>query len=109
MTVAATTELEAINIMMAAIGESPINTLTGTLPADVVMAQSTLTEISKEVQSEGWSFNTEIDVTLTRDASNQIALSQDILRIDPNIHQHPTIDAIQRGFCLLYTSDAADE
>ena len=100
MTVAATTELEAINNMLAAIGEAPVNSLIGTLPVDVKLAQSTLTEFNKEIQSEGWSFNTEIDVTLTRDASNQIALSQDILRIDPNIHQHPTIDAIQRGLKL---------
>ena len=100
MTVAATTELESINIMLAAIGEAPINSLTGTLPVDARLAQSTLTEVNKEVQSEGWSFNTEIDVTLTRDASKQIALSTDVLRVDPNIHQHPTIDAIQRGLKL---------
>jgi hypothetical protein len=100
MTVAATTELQAINIMMAAIGETPINTLTGTLPADVVIAQSTLTEVNKDVQSEGWSFNTEIDVTLTRDGSNHINLPTDILRVDANIHQHPTIDPIQRGLKL---------
>ena len=100
MTVAATTELQAINIMMAAIGETPINTLTGTLPADVVIAQSTLTEVNKDVQSEGWSFNTEIDVTLTRDGSNHINLPKDILRVDANIHQHPTIDPIQRGLKL---------
>ena len=101
MTVAATTELEAINIMLAAIGEAPVNTLTGTLPVDVRLAQSTLTEVNKEVQSEGWSFNTEIDVTQQRDSSTQqINLSTDILRIDPNIHQHPTIDAIQRGLKL---------
>ena len=100
MTVAATTKLQAINIMMAAIGETPVNTLTGTLPADVVIAQSTLTEINKDVQSEGWSFNTEIDVTLTRDGSNHINLPKDILRVDANIHQHPTIDPIQRGLKL---------
>ena len=35
MTVAATTELESINIMLAAIGEAPVNSLTGTLPVDV--------------------------------------------------------------------------
>ena len=101
MSVAATTELEAINIMLAAIGEAPVNTLTGTLPVDVRLAQSTLTEVNKEVQSEGWSFNTEIDVTQQRDNSTQqINLSTDILRIDPNIHQHPNIDAIQRGLKL---------
>ena len=43
------------------------------------------------------SFNTEIDVTLTRNASNQINIPTDVLRIDANIHQHPTIDPIQRG------------
>ena len=95
MAVAATTELESINIMLAAIGEAPINSLTGTLPVDARLAQSTLTEVSKEVQSEGWSFNTEIDVTLTRDVSNHISLSTDVLRVDPNIHQQPTIDALQ--------------
>ena len=100
MSVAATTELESINIMLAAIGEAPVNSLTGTVPVDVRLAQSTLTETNKEVQSEGWSFNTEIDVTLVRDASKQVALSTDVLRIDPNIHQHTDIDAIQRGLKL---------
>jgi hypothetical protein len=100
MAVAATTELEAINIMLAAIGEAPVNTLTGTLPVDVAIAQSTLVEINKAVQAEGWSFNTEIDVTLTRNAANQIVLPTNVLRVDANIHQHPTIDPIQRGLKL---------
>ena len=100
MAVAATTELEAINIMLAAIGEAPVNSLTGLLPVDARTAQNTLTEVNKEVQSEGWSFNTEIDVTLTRDGSNQINLPINVLRVDPNIHQHPTIDPIQRGLKL---------
>ena len=97
MAVAATTELEAVNIMLAAIGEAPINSLIGTLPVDARIAQSTLTEVNKSVQSEGWSFNTEIDVTLTRNVSNQINIPTDVLRVDANIHQHPTIDPIQRG------------
>ena len=100
MAVAATTELEAINIMLAAIGEAPVNTLTGLLPVDVKIAQSTLVEINKSVQAEGWSFNTEIDVTLTRNASKQIILPVNVLRIDANIHQHPDIDPIQRGLKL---------
>ena len=100
MAVAATTELEAINIMLSAIGEAPISRLTGTLPVDAKIAQSTLNEINKKVQMEGWSFNTEIDVTLTRDGSNQISLPIDALRVDPNIHQHTTVDAIQRGLKL---------
>ena len=97
MAVAATTELECINIMLAAIGEAPINTLTGTLPVDAVTAQKTLAEINKDVQNEGWSFNQEFNVKLTRDGSNQIALGTDILKVDANVFDHPTIDVIQRG------------
>jgi hypothetical protein len=100
MAVAETTELECINIMLAAIGEAPINSLLGTLPVDARIAQSTLTEVNKSVQSEGWSFNTETDVTLTRDGSNHVNLPADVLRVDANIHQHPTIDPIQRGLKL---------
>ena len=97
MAVAATTELECINIMLAAIGEAPINTLTGTLPVDAVTAQRTLAEINKDVQNEGWSFNQEFNVKLTRDGSNQIALGTDMLKVDANVFDHPTIDVIQRG------------
>jgi|TARA_Y100000052_G_scaffold11599_1_gene11453 hypothetical protein len=100
MTVAATTELECINIMLAAIGEAPVNSLTGTVPVDVRIAQSTLTEVNKQVQAEGWSFNTEIDVTLTRNASNNIVLGTDVLRVDAQTHDHPSIDPIQRGLKL---------
>ena len=100
MTVAATTELECINIMLAAIGEAPVSSLTGTVPVDVRIAQSTLTEVNKQVQAEGWSFNTEIDVTLTRNASNNIVLGTDVLRVDAQTHDHPSINPIQRGLKL---------
>ena len=100
MAVAATTELECINVMLASIGEAPINSLVGTLPVDARIGQSTLTEVNKSVQSEGWSFNTETDVTLTRDGSNHVNLPINVLRVDANIHQHPTIDPIQRGLKL---------
>ena len=93
----ATTELEAVNVMLAAIGEAPINSLTGTLPVDARIAQTTLNETNKDVQSEGWHFNTEIDVVLTRDASNQVALATNVLRVDPSIYQHPSVDAVQIG------------
>ena len=97
MAVAATTELECINIMLAAIGEAPINTLTGTLPVDAVTAQRTLAEINKDVQNEGWSFNQDFNVKLTRDGTNEIALGTDMLKVDANVFDHPTIDVIQRG------------
>ena len=96
----ATTELEAVNVMLAAIGEAPINSLTGTLPVDARIAQTTLNEINKDVQSEGWHFNTEIDVVLTRDSSDHVALATNVLRVDTNIYQHPSIDVVQIGLKL---------
>ncbi len=97
---AATSELQAINIMLAAIGEAPVNSLTGTLPVDVKMAQSLLAEQNKAVQNEGWSFNTEFNVVLTKDANSEINLATNVLRVDVNIYDHPTVDAVQRGLKL---------
>ena len=107
MAVAASTKLESVNIMLSAIGESPINTLSETtgsttdntaLPIDAQMALDVLQEQNRAVQSEGWSFNTEIDVTLHRNnVTKEVIVPTDILRVDPNIHQHPSVDAIQRG------------
>ena len=57
MTNANTTELEAVNSMLATIGEAPVNSITGTLPLDASLAKNTLNEINREVQSAGWHFN----------------------------------------------------
>lgn len=60
-----TTELEAVNIMLAVIGESPINSLNSPAVVDAVTAQAVLSEVSRAVQTTGWHFNTEEGVTLT--------------------------------------------
>ena len=71
------TEQEAINLMLAAIGQAPITGMDETvlyrleddgvtyteLPAvptnpDVAICKTTLYQVSREVQSEGWTFNT---------------------------------------------------
>lgn len=50
------TELEAINRMLAAIGQAPVNSLDQANP-DVAICSRSLKQVSQEVQSEGWSFN----------------------------------------------------
>jgi hypothetical protein len=50
------TELEAINRMLAAIGQAPVNTVDQANP-DVAICSRTLKQVSQEVQSEGWTFN----------------------------------------------------
>ena len=64
---ALTTKLEAVNTMLGVIGESPVNTISGSsLPASVVVALNILDETNREVQSVGWDFNTEFDYPLVR-------------------------------------------
>jgi hypothetical protein len=55
----ATTELEAVNAMLASIGEAPIASLDSATAADVQTAISLLRNTTREVQARGWRFNTE--------------------------------------------------
>lgn len=76
------TELEAVNVLLTTIGETPVNTLTGNLVTDVTVARQVLNEVSREVQSEGWHFNTEQGVKLTPNSSKEIVVPPDVSRID---------------------------
>jgi hypothetical protein len=91
-------ELDAINTMLSAIGETPT---TGAIAvagssADVVMAKQILDEIGKEVQSQGWHFNTDYNVELTPNGSNNIVLASNIARVDVDGANAGGQDVIQR-------------
>lgn len=75
-------ELAAVNDMLAAIGESPVNTLEGNSNADVANARRLLHKVNTEVQSKGWTFNIEEAVTLSPDVfSGQISYLTDYLSV----------------------------
>jgi hypothetical protein len=82
MPLATTTKLEAINSMMTAIGESPVNTITQATTTDVSIALSILENVSREIQSQGWFFNTDLKYTLNPNTSNQIELPVNALRLN---------------------------
>jgi len=82
MALASTTKLNAINTILSAVGEAPVNSLTGSLTADVRLAESILDETSREVQSVGWHFNTEKDVPLAPNSEDQVVLGTNIVRVD---------------------------
>ncbi len=94
-----TTELEAVNTILSTVGEAPLNTLTGSLPVDGTMARNVLNEINREVQSQGWHFNTHYKATLSRNASNEIPLASNVLRVelDPNKYSKSSYDIVQRN------------
>lgn len=75
------TKLEAVNIVLDAIGESPVSSLTSGLP-DAEAAEAKLDEVRVEILSRGWHQNIEKDTTLKRDANNEILLSNIYLRVD---------------------------
>ncbi len=66
---------------------------------DVAIALNTLREVSREVQSEGWSFNTEFDYKITPDNNNEIKIAEDVLQMDLNQGYPENIEkeAIFRG------------
>jgi hypothetical protein len=108
-----TTELEAVNVILSTIGEAPINSLVGSLPVDATVAKNILSEISREVQSQGWHFNTHYKETLSRDNANKIPLASNILRIelDPNRYSKFSYDIVQRNnylYNLATNSDTFD-
>ncbi len=52
---------------------------------DVAIALNTLREVSREVQSEGWTFNKEFDYELTPDSNKNILITDNMLQVDLNI------------------------
>lgn len=73
------TRLRAVNVLLGAIGESPVSSIETSQAVDVANAEATLTEIDNAVQSEGWSFNREENRTLSRDDDSEIPLPANTL------------------------------
>ena len=94
-----TSELDAVNIIISTIGESPVSTLTGELPVDVSIAKSVLVEASRAVQSVGWHFNTDVKLVLALDVNSQISLPGNTLQVDASI-EDGEVDLVQHGIKL---------
>lgn len=95
-----TTELEAINAMLATVMESPVNTInTNDLPAEVQTAVNTLHEVSRDVQKEGYGFNTDEDFELVRDVNGYVTLPGNTLSVDLTV-ENWQVDVVQRGLRL---------
>ena len=101
-----TTKLESVNTMLSTIGESPINTLTGILPVDATLAINILDEVNREVQSQGWKFNSSYKVSLTRDVNNKIPIGNDVMHIEFNHlrENRSSYDPVLRGSFLYNLS-----
>ncbi len=92
-----TSKLEAINTLLATIGESPVNALNSGL-VEANSAEQTLDNVSRDFQSHGWSFNTELTFKLSPNAANELTLPANCLHVD-TIHTRMSSvsDLVQRG------------
>jgi len=92
-----TSELEAVNILLQAIGESPISDLSDGSVVDAVLAKQILSEVSRAVQVRGYHFNTELKFPLVPSVyEKEVAVPTNCLRV---VTVYPTdgIDAVHRG------------
>lgn len=97
MALTLTTELDAVNIMLGTIGESPISSLdSSTGVADAAIARQILKEVSLQVQEEGWHFNTEYEFELAPSAeTGEIFVPSNCLEVDASSLQG--VDVVVRG------------
>ena len=103
------TELSAVNSILGAIGQSPITTLNFTNP-EISFIYNILNEVNKDVQNEGWHFNTENHVKMSPDANKHIALPVNTLRYDINDGLiSKTTDVVTRNGRLYDTVYHTDE
>lgn len=75
------TKLEAVNDMLASIGESPVNSLQSGL-GDAALAESILDRTSRQVQTPGWFVNTRDNYVITKNASDWFVLPDNTLKVD---------------------------
>jgi len=75
------TELQAVNLLLSAIGEAAVSSLETATTVEVTQAKNLLSNVNRAAQQKGWHFNTEWDVVLTRDIDNRIPLSESILSV----------------------------
>lgn len=106
MSVGTSAELDAVNDILAAIGESPVSTLEGDSNADVASARRILQRLNRQIQSRGWTFNIEESAVLTPDVySNLITYQDDFLRV---LSTSGTSAYVNRGGYLYDRSGGTD-
>jgi hypothetical protein len=92
----ALTELEAVNQSLSTIGESPISTLEVTGDLNVSVARQMLYDTSREIQTKGFYFNTEINYPLVRTVDNFINIPSNTLSLEMSKDLY-YLDVTQRG------------
>lgn len=75
------TKLDAVNIILNVIGETPVSSLTSGLP-DAEAAEQKLDLTIMEVLAKGWQQNTETNIYMSRNYDGEIVVPRQYLRVD---------------------------
>ena len=97
MAISKTSKLDAINSMLIGIGEAPVNTLNSGLQ-EAEIAAILLDNVSREVQSACWSFNTDLRYKLSTNSAKEILLPSNTLVVDTTkLKRDYNTDVIERN------------
>ncbi len=97
ISISATTELEAVNIMLTNIGESPVSTLEDEDVVDAGIAKNILASVNREIQSRGWWFNTDVNYKMICNTKGEVVLPLNTLKVDTSGSHRLSHDLVQRG------------
>ena len=92
------TELSAVNSILGSIGQSPLTTLNFNNP-ETAFVYNLLVEANKDIQNEGWHFNTEENVKVTPETTTKyVSIPSNYLRYDVHQkHVDKTVDVVKRN------------
>ena len=78
------TELSAVNSILGSIGQSPVTNITGDalLNPEIAFVVNLLGEVNKDVQSTGWTFNSEYRVKKSPDANGNYPVPANAIMYD---------------------------
>ena len=103
-----TSELDAVNTLLSIIGEAPANSLENNTGVDVALALQILNETNVEVQSRGWHFNTDIDITVNLDDDSKLPLASNVVSCDIAKNSTADINIVYRDGYIYNLDDHTD-
>ena len=107
-------ELQAVNEILASIGQAPVTTIEAqtvtyedgsivetVINPEVAIAYETLSQVSREVQAEGWTFNKEFEYPMTPDSNGYLNITGSMLQLDlSNLLENSNFDTVVRNGSL---------
>lgn len=74
------TKLQSVNEMLSATGTARANSL-GSSRLDVILAEGILDQVDREIQQQGWHWNTQYNQVFQNNVDNEVVLPLDIFEV----------------------------